>query len=128
MAKRTHRERLIQANQMRVRSLMDQIHDNCYWSMGCTSYIERWDRLSIHYNILSSDTFGVWVNHNRVAVDSYKRAEYLRFPFTELNDCEICGRRSTPKNVCGRSDIYRWNRTAPNDWSTPSKDRLCVSC
>ena len=103
MVKRTHRVRLIHANQMRVRSLMDEIHANHYWSYGCTSYIERWDRLSIRYNILSSDTFGVWVNHNRVAVDSYKSAEYLRFPFTELNDCQICGRRSTPKIVHNRN-------------------------
>lgn len=42
--------------------------------------------------------------------------------------CDVCGVCGPPKTVCDRSDVYMWNRTDRLDYTTRSKDSLCVKC
>jgi hypothetical protein len=49
-------------------------------------------------------------------------------PYTPLNECDICGKKSTPKKVHLRTGIYGWNRKSTDDFATQSKGVLCMGC
>lgn len=72
-------------------------------------------------NILSEYVNGVWVNHNKPGNYSTKRALFYTYPRTDLVDCQLCGKRSTPKKVHYRSDVAGWNGGL-------DKDVLCTGC
>ena len=84
-------------------------------------------------NILLHKENGFWANDNKVAVDSWARAEFYQYPSTTLKMCEVCGFSSTPKKVHYRSMIYGWNvdKTINGTWldySQESKTTLCMKC
>ena len=101
----------------------------------CEEFItDRWDRIGITYNYLSEDSHGYWVNHNKKGGQSEKSwgtAQYFEYPKTILRECELCGKRSTPKKIQHR-DVAGWDLAVyiycnHKKWK-PSKDMLCMSC
>ena len=76
--------------------------------------ITRWEVEGKRFNILSHTENGFWANHNKVAVDSWSNAVFYENPVTTLRECEVCGKRSTPKKV-----QYRY---------TLGFDYLCMGC
>lgn len=56
---------------------------------------------------------GAWIEH--------------RAKITRLLVCDICGLLGPLKKITYRSDCNGWN-LSKDDWTTPSKDTLCVPC
>ena len=77
-------------------------------------------------NVLKEYDWGFLVNTNKKGNLSEKRALELVNPITMLNECEVCGRLSTPRRVCNRSDVYGWDISKANPFK--SKTMLCVRC
>ena len=48
--------------------------------------------------------------------------------YTPLNECDVCGYISTPKKVQHRNELWGWNLTDKKDYTTKSKEMLCMSC
>jgi hypothetical protein len=88
----------------------------------------RWDRLGIQYNVLATKEDGLWINTCKKGNLSWKRAHFYPNPQTPVNTCDVCGRLGTPRRVCWRNDVYKWNVLDPKDYKTPSKTMLCMGC
>lgn len=72
-------------------------------------------------NILAEYVNGFWINYNKQGNHSFKRARFYSYPRTELIECELCGKKSTPKKVHYRSDVANWN-------DDTNKGVLCAGC
>jgi len=62
----------------------------------------RLERLRHHwgwdFTVIEDSENGVWVNHNK-SKRFTSRTEFIKNPYTELRECEHCGKVSTPKKV-----------------------------
>jgi len=63
-------------------------------------FFDHFDRV----NVLSDEDNGFWYNHNKVAVDSWGRANFFKYPVSELKSCDICGRVGTHRRIIPRFD------------------------
>lgn len=69
-----------------------------------------------------------WVFCKRKDGSTGRRMQMVVYEYTPLNTCELCGKTSTPKKVCYRSDISGWNREHRNDFAAAPIDTLCTGC
>lgn len=56
-----------------------------------------------------------------------QRPKYVKNPVTPLYVCDVCGKRSTPKKIHIRSDVYGWNKSSYLS-EEKSKGLLCTGC
>ncbi len=91
-------------------------------------YIDRWNRLGVNFNQLVETENGYWFNFCKKGNHSFKRAEFWGNPVTMLNECALCGKKSTPKKVHCRNGVYGWNREHRKDFSFINKNTLCMGC
>ena len=87
---------------------------------------DRRDRLGWNYTEIDSDKFGYWFNNNR-STKFTMRSNYHKYESSELQECELCNRKSTKKRIHDRGTVYGWDQDSDDPWK-PSKTRLCMSC
>lgn len=84
--------------------------------------LDHWRDEDIPVNILKEDERGIWLNHNKLATGSWKRADRWLYPVTWLSSCDQCGRLRTPRNI-------RWNSWVWRNFGDHVDIRyVCVSC
>ena len=59
-------------------------------------------------NLTKHCVYGYWYNTNKTESLKTKSKDYHPHWFTRLEQCEFCGRLSTPKKVQYRSDMHGW--------------------
>jgi len=104
----------------------------CGWHILCALDLEK--RLvplyGRPYNVLRHYRNGFLANFNKTKKHKYSfaSADFYKYPSTTLKNCDVCGKLGTPKKIMHRSQLYRWNVDDKKDYTTPSKDMLCMGC